>query len=292
MSDVQPIALAPAARAARQRRRILMGIAEHAVAIVLAIAFLAPFAIIFLTAFMTQAQSGTGALWPHPWVWTNFRDVFHAMPFGRNFANSVIYAVLACAGVIISSTPVAYALSRLRWRAREWVFIVVLATMMVPAQVTSLPLFVMYAKLGLVGTLAPLIVPCFFGDAYSIFLLRQFFLTIPQELTEAARIDGANEWQIMMRVIVPIGKPGIAAIGLFSFLWAWNDFYNPLLYTGNTSNTQTLAVALSRMATSQHQQAFQMQMAAALMFAIPVIVIFFFAQKAFVEGISITGVKG
>jgi len=290
MSDTQP--LAPAARAARQRRLILMTIAEHSVAIVLAIAFLAPFAIIFLTAFMTQAQSGTGALWPHPWVWTNFRDVFQAMPFARNFANSVIYAVLACTGVILSSVPVAYALSRLRWRAREWVFIVVLATMMVPAQVTSLPLFVMYAKFGLVGTLAPLIVPCFFGDAYSIFLLRQFFLTIPQELTEAARIDGANEWQIMMRVIVPIGKPGIAAIGLFSFLWAWNDFYNPLLYTGNTTNTQTLAVALSRMATSQHQQAFQMQMAAALMFAIPVIIIFFFAQKAFVEGISITGVKG
>jgi len=282
----------PVARSSRHRRHVLASVAEHSVAIALSVAFLAPFCIIVLTAFMTQAQAGTGSLWPHPWVFTNFRDVFTAMPFLRNFGNTVAYAGLACIGVVLSSTPVAYALSRLRWRGREWVFIVVLATMMVPAQVTSLPLYVMYSHLGWIGTLAPLIVPCFFGDAYSIFLLRQFFLTIPHELTEAARIDGANEFQIMMRVIVPIAKPGIAAIGLFAFLWAWNDFYNPLLYTGDNNLNQTLAVALSRMATSMHQQAYQMQMAAALMFAIPVIVIFFFAQRAFVEGISITGVKG
>jgi len=282
----------PVERSAHRNRHILATVAEHSVAIALSVAFLAPFCIIVLTAFMTQAQAGTGTLWPHPWVFTNFRDVFAAMPFLRNFGNTVLYAVLACIGVVLSSTPVAYALSRLRWRGREWVFIVVLATMMVPAQVTSLPLYVMYSHLGWIGTLAPLIVPTFFGDAYSIFLLRQFFLTIPHELTEAARIDGANEFQIMMRVIVPIAKPGIAAIGLFAFLWAWNDFYNPLLYTGDNNLNQTLAVALSRMATSMHQQAYQMQMAAALMFAIPVIVIFFFAQRAFVEGISITGVKG
>ena len=273
-------------------RRILTGIAEHAVAIALAVAFLAPFCIIFLTAFMTQVQAGTGDLWPKPWVWTNFGDVLSVMPFWRDFANTVLYAACACIGVVLSSTPVAYALSRIRWKGREWVFIVVLATMMIPVQVTSLPLYVLYAKIGWLGTLAPLIVPCFFGDAYSIFLLRQFFLTIPQELAEAARIDGANEFQIMMRVIVPIAKPGIAAIGLFSFLWAWNDFYNPLLYTGNSNKIQTLAVGLSQLAKSSHEQAAQLQMAAALMFAIPVIVMFFFAQKAFVEGISITGVKG
>ena len=276
---------------ARHPRRLLVGVAEHSVAIVLAIAFLAPFTIVFLTAFMTQHQAGTGTLWPNPWTW-NFPDVLAAMPFWRNFGNTVLYAGLACVGVILSSVPVAYALSRLRWRAREWVFMVVLATMMIPAQITSLPLYVMYSGVHLTGTLAPLIIPTFFGDAYSIFLLRQFFMTIPQELTEAARIDGANEFQIMMRVLVPIAKPGIAAIGLFAFLWAWNDFYNPLLYTGDSNNNQTLAVALSQLAKSSHEAAHQMQMAAALMFAIPVIVIFFFAQKAFVEGISITGVKG
>jgi len=270
---------------------MLAGVAEHAVAIVLAIAFLAPFAIIVLTAFMTQAQAGTGSLWPHPWVW-NFSDVVQVMPFWRNFGNTVLYAGLACIGVVLSSVPVAYALARLRWRARDWVFMVVLATMMIPAQITSLPLYVLYSNLGWMGTLAPLIVPTFFGDAYSIFLLRQFFLTIPQELTEAARIDGANEFQIMTRVVIPIARPGIAAIGLFAFLWAWNDFYNPLLYTGDTNNNQTLAVALSQLAKSSHEAAHQLQMAAALMFAIPVIIIFFFAQKAFVEGISITGVKG
>lgn len=278
--------------APRQRqRRLLSAIAEHAVAIALAIAFLAPFAIIALTAFMTQQQAGGGQLWPDPWVW-NFGDVLKVMPFWRDFGNTVVYAGLACVGVVVSSVPVAYALARLRWRARDWVFMVVLATMMIPAQVTSLPLYVLYSKLGWMGTLAPLIVPTFFGDAYSIFLLRQFFLTIPPDLTEAARIDGANDFQIMTRVVIPIAKPGIAAIGLFAFLWAWNDFYNPLLYTGDTNNNQTLAVALSQLAKSAHEAAHQLQMAAALMFALPVIVIFFFAQKAFVEGISITGVKG
>jgi multiple sugar transport system permease protein len=276
----------------RAGRRTLHLVAEHAPALALAVVFVAPLIISVLTAFMTQRQAGTGSLLPHPWRWNNFHAVFDAMPFLHDLYNTVLYAVLSAAGTVVSSVPVAYALSRLRWRGREVVFLLVLATMMIPAQVTSLPLYVLYANLHWIGSLKPLIVPSFFGDAFSIFLLRQFFLTLPAEMIEAARIDGANDWRILLRVVVPVAKPAIAAVGLFAFLYAWNDFYNPLLYTGNSTTGQTLAVALSQLAKSGHQGAYQLQMAASLMFLAPVLVIFFLAQRVFVEGITTTGVKG
>ncbi|MCT9075635.1 carbohydrate ABC transporter permease [Streptomyces fulvoviolaceus] len=279
-------------RQSRVGRRLLYLLAEHAPAVAIALCFLLPLTIGVLTAFMTQHQAGTGSLWPSPWEFGNFRKVFTAMPFGRDLLNTMLYAGLSTVGVVVSSVPVAYALARLRWRGREGVFLVVLAAMMIPAQVTSLPLYVMYAHIGWVGTLKPLIVPTFFGDAFSIFLLRQFFLTIPDEFTEAARVDGAGELRILWRVLIPMAKPAIAAVGLFAFLYAWNDFYNPLLYTGNSDTGQTLAVALSQLAKNGHQNAYELQMAASLMFLLPVLVLFFLAQKVFVEGIALTGVKG
>ncbi|WP_433171024.1 carbohydrate ABC transporter permease [Actinoallomurus sp. CA-150999] len=273
-------------------RRLLYRLAEHAPAVAVALCFLLPLTISVLTAFMTQHQAGTGSLWPSPWDFGNFRRVFSAMPFGRDLLNTILYAGLSTIGTVVSSVPVAYALARLRWRGREAFFLVVLAAMMLPAQVTSLPLYVFYSHIGWVGTLKPLIVPSFFGDAFSIFLLRQFFRTIPGELTEAARVDGAGELRILLRVMIPMTKPAIAAVGLFSFLYAWNDFYNPLLYTGNSQSGQTLAVALTQLAKSGHQNAYQLQMAASLMFLLPVLVLFFLAQKVFVEGIALTGIKG
>ncbi|WP_460345786.1 carbohydrate ABC transporter permease [Actinoallomurus acanthiterrae] len=273
-------------------RRLLYRLAEHAPAVAVALCFLLPLMISMLTAFMTQDQAGTGSLWPSPWDFGNFRRVFSAMPFGRDLLNTILYAGLSTVGTVVSSVPVAYALARLRWRGREAFFLVVLAAMMLPAQVTSLPLYVFYSHIGWVGTLKPLIVPSFFGDAFSIFLLRQFFRTIPGELTEAARVDGAGELRILLRVMIPMTKPAIAAVGLFSFLYAWNDFYNPLLYTGNSQSGQTLAVALTQLAKSGHQNAYQLQMAASLMFLLPVLVLFFLAQKVFVEGIALTGIKG
>ena len=273
-------------------RRVLGTVADHALAIAVALCFLLPFAICVITSVMTQSQAGTGALWPSKWAWHNFADVFTAMPFARDLWNTMLYAGLSTSGVVISSVPVAYALARLSWRGREVMFIVVLATMMIPAQVTSLPLYVIFSKLGWVNSLRPLIVPSFFGDAFSIFLLRQFFLTIPQEITEAARCDGASDWRILTRIVVPTAKPAIAAVGLFAFLYAWNDFYNPLLYTGNSTTSQTLAVGLTTLAKSAHQNSYQLQMAASIIFLAPVLLIFFFAQKVFVEGVTLTGVKG
>jgi multiple sugar transport system permease protein len=153
-------------------------------------------------------------------------------------------------------------------------------------------LYVVFVKVfHWVPSLKPLIIPNFFGDAFSIFLLRQFFRSVPDELADAARVDGASHWQILTRVIVPLAKPAIAAVALFSFLYNWNDFFAPLLYVGEDSKSWTLAVGLSEL-QSQHHTAWNLEMAAALLFMIPVIVLFFLAQKAFIEGITLTGVKG
>jgi multiple sugar transport system permease protein len=275
-----------------RRRRMLTSVANHAVAIALALAFLLPFVFIVATALMTNQQALSPNVWPHPFAWSNFSTVFHSFPFVRYTMNTVTYAGLATVGVLLSCTPVAYALSRLRWRGRQVAFMLVLSTLMLPPQVTIVPLYVIFVRLHWIGTLKPLIVPLFFGDAFTIFLLRQFFMTIPQELSDAARVDGAGELQILLRVIVPLAKPALAAVALFQFLYSWNDFFNPLLYAGNNPNAWTLAVALQQFTNLSRGVLWNLQMAASLLFMLPVIVIFFFAQKAFVQGVTLTGVKG
>jgi multiple sugar transport system permease protein len=278
-----------------RRRRFLTSVANHSMAIALSIIFLAPFVFVLLTALMTREQALSTHLWPHPFRWRNFRDVFHIFPLWKYALNSTLYAGLSTIGVVLSSVPVAYALSRMRWRGRQVTFLVVLSTLMLPVQVTIVPLYVIFVKLHWIGSLKPLIVPAFFGDAFSIFLLRQFFLTIPEELSDAARVDGAGEFQIMTRVVVPLSKAGIAAVALFQFLYAWNDFFNPLVYSGSNPNTVTLAVGLSRLVENIQVHLgvlWNIEMAASLLFMLPVIVLFFFAQRAFMEGVTLTGVKG
>jgi multiple sugar transport system permease protein len=292
----------PARTAARRRlpapvrrRRALVSVANHSMAVVLSVVFLAPFAFIVLTALMTRQQALSSRLWPSPFRWANFRDVFRLFPLWRYALNTTLYAVLSTVGVVLSCVPVAYALSRMRWRGRQAVFLVVLATLMLPTQVTVVPLYVIFVRLHWIGSLKPLIVPSFFGDAFSIFLLRQFFLTIPQELSDAARVDGAGEFQVMTRVVVPLAKAGIAAVALFQFLYAWNDFFNPLVFSGSNPKTLTLAVGLAELVQSTQVHLgvlWNVEMAASVLFMLPVIVIFFFAQKAFIEGVTLTGVKG
>jgi multiple sugar transport system permease protein len=275
------------------RRRSLFGaVAKHTVAIFFLAIFVMPFIFVMLTAVMSQQQALSTKLWPSPFEWSNFREVFTLVPFWLYTYNTVFYATLATIGVVVSSVPVAYAFSRMRWRGREGVFLLLLATMMLPAQVTIVPLFVFFTGIHLVGSLWPLIIPTFFGDAFSIFLLRQFFLTIPQDLIDAARVDGANEFQIMWYVVVKLAKPAIAAIGLFQFLYAWNDFFGPLVYSGSNSNIWTLSVGLQQFTTVHRGVLWNLQMAAAMMFMLPVILLFIFTQKVFIEGVTLTGVKG
>jgi multiple sugar transport system permease protein len=275
-----------------RRRRLLLSVANHSVAIALSIAFLVPFVFILLTSLMTNQQALSQELWPHPFRWSNYSEVFSAFPFLRYTLNSFTYAGLATVGVVLSGVPVAYALSRMRWRGRQTAFVLVLSTLMLPPQVTIVPLYVIFVRLQWIGTLKPLIIPLFFGDAFTIFLLRQFFMTIPKELSDAARVDGASELQILLRVIVPLAKPAIAAVALFQFLYSWNDFFNPLLYAGNNPDSWTLAVALTQLTTLSRGVLWNLQMAGALLFTLPVIILFFFAQRVFVQGVTLTGVKG
>jgi multiple sugar transport system permease protein len=276
-----------------RRRRLLLAVANHSIAIVISAVFVLPFFFILVTALMTQQQALTTHLWPSPFQWGNFAKVFSEIPLIRYTYSTLVYAVLATIGVVASSIPVAYALSRMSWRGRNVAFLLVISTLMLPIQVTIVPLYVVFVRLHWIGSLKPLIVPAFFGDAFTIFLLRQFFLTIPQELSDAARVDGGGEFQIMTRVIMPLAKPAIAAVALFQFLYCWNDFFGPLLYTGSNPKIWTLAVGLSQYSETVHRSVlWNIQMAASVLFMLPVIVLFFLAQRVFVEGVTLTGVKG
>jgi multiple sugar transport system permease protein len=274
-----------------RRRRLLNLVATHAVLIALAIAFLLPFVFITLTALMTNEQALSSQLWPHPFRFRNFIDVFTTAPLLRWTYNTMVYSFLATLGVLVSSVPVAYALARVRWRGRNVAFVIVLVALMLPPQVTVVPLYVMWAKLHLVGTLWPVILPNWFGDAFSIFLLRQFFLTIPEEYLDAARVDGCGELRILFTVVTRLAKPALAAVALFSFLYTFNDFFLPLLYVGENSHNWVLSIGLAQF-RSFHQVQWNLTMAATLLVMAPVIILFFLAQRAFVEGVTLTGVKG
>lgn len=283
----------PRARSATAKRRsFLAGVANHAVAIALCAVFLMPFVFVVLTSLMTEHQALTRELIPHPFQWSNYLEVFRVEPIARYAWNTFLYASLATVGVVVSSVPVAYALSVIKWRGQRLVFLLVIGTMMLPAQVTIVPLYLIFVKLGWIGSLRPLIVPAFFGDAFSIFLLRQFFLSIPQELVDAARVDGANDLQILRLVVIRIAKPAIAAVALFQFLYAWNDFFGPLIYSGSNGGIWTLSVGLQQFTTTHRGVLWNLQMAASVLFMLPVIVLFLLAQKAFIEGVTLTGVKG
>ena len=274
-----------------RRRRFLIAVAEHSLLIATAIAFIAPVVFILLTSLMTNQQALSPDLWPRSFEWGNYADVFHKSPLLRWTVNTMIYAGLATLGVVVSSIPVAYALSRMRWKGRDAVFLVVLVALMLPPQVAVVPLYVMWAKLDLVGTLWPLIIPVWFGDAFAIFLLRQFFLTIPEEYLDAARVDGCGEFRILTTVVVRLAKPAIAAVALFSVLYCFNDFFLPLLYVGENPDNWVVQIGLSQF-RSLHQVQWNLVMAATILVMLPVLVLFFLAQRAFVEGVTLTGVKG
>jgi multiple sugar transport system permease protein len=282
------------AAAARRKKRwndFLHMIGNHSVLIGLSAIFLLPLYLVTVISLMDHGQAETRSIWPNPFVWHNYIDVFTAVPFLKWTLNTLFVATLSTIGTVVSSVPPAYVLSRLQWKGRGVTFIIILSTMMLPGQVTMIPVYIIFSRLHWIPSFLPLIVPSFFASAFSIFLLRQFFVSIPDEISDAARIDGCSEFKLMMRIVVPLAKPAIMAIALFSFLGAWNDFFGPLLYIVENESLWTLGIGLNAFQGIHHVES-NMMMTASVLFMAPVIVLFFFSQKVFIEGVTLTGVKG
>jgi multiple sugar transport system permease protein len=278
-------------RQSRRRRGFLLWWANYSIAIALSIMFIAPIVLIVLTSLMTGHQALTSDYWPRSWHPENFVEVFRRAPMVRYMANSMLYAGLATGFMLLSSIPAAYALARLRWRGQNAALVLVIMMMMLPPQVTVVPLYIMWARFDLTGSLWPLILPNLLGDAFSIFLLRQFLLTIPDEYSDAARVDGCSEVRVLVNVILPLAKPAIAATAMFMFFYTWNDYYGPLLYASENPGAWPVSLGLASF-RGAHDVSWNLTMAATVLVMLPIFVIFAFAQKAFVEGVNLTGVKG
>jgi len=231
-------------------------------------------------------------LWPHEIVWQNFDQATRTFPFLSYLENTIFYAALTVLGSVLSNFVIAYGFSRIKWTGRDLLFYPVIASIFIFIQfpvnpITMVPMFSFFARLGLVNSFLPLILPTFFGNPFFIFLLRQFMLQIPADLSEAARIDGANEFQIMYRIILPLARPALVVVGLLAGVNAWNDFLGPLIYLQN-DKLYTLSLGLTFFKT-MHGIQFNLLMAASCLVVLPVIVVFLFFQRFFIEGISLGG---
>ena len=297
-------AVAPAIPKRRRRSpiQILRGsVGPRIVLVAAAVLFIVPFYWMFVTALKSNQELThfPPTIIPGNWVWQNFVDAVNYIPFGLYALNSVIITVGVTIGAVISNTLVAYGFSRIQWPGRNLLFYMCIATLFLPYPVILVALFDIFGKLpsfGLQGahswvdTFLPLIVPAFFGNPFYIFLMRQFMLGIPHELSDAAKVDGASEIQTFRKVILPLAKPAVVVVAIFSAVGAWNEFLLPLLYLQDSSK-YPLAVGLA-FYTSEHDVAYNLLMAACTLVVLPIVLCFLFAQRFFVEGITVGGVKG
>lgn len=277
----------------RQRRRMRYYIWVYALLLLGAVVFSLPF---FWMVSMALKPSDQIFVFPPVWLpdpirWENFTEGWSKyFPFWVFLRNTVIITANNVVGNLVSCTLVAYGFARLRAPESGFLFMLVLATMMVPEQVTMIPVYYLFTQLGWVNTFLPLTVPAWFGYPFFIFLLRQFFLTLPRDLDDAARIDGCSTWGILYRILLPLSKPALAAVAVFAFIRNWNSFLYPLIYL-NDLDKYTLQLGLN-MFRGQYYADFHLMMAVALLVLIPIIVVFFLAQKYFIQGIALTGLKG
>ena len=279
-------------RRTAQRESIRRGIA-YIVLILGSLAMIVPFAWMVSTSLK---QEGSVFIFPPVWIphpvrWDNYVTLFSLVPFGNAFVNSIIVATAATVGQVLSASLAAYAFARLRFRGKNVLFIIFLATMMVPSQVTLIPTFILFRAIGWINTLLPLTVPAFFGSAFGIFLLRQFFLTLPHELFEAAVIDGASPPHMYWRLALPLAKPALATFGVFVFMGAWNDLITPAIYINDMSK-MTLPLVLAQFNNAFGADYTAHTMAGAVLSVLPLLIAFLLAQKYFVQGITLTGLKG
>ncbi|SDD33299.1 multiple sugar transport system permease protein [Paenibacillus sp. UNCCL117] len=267
--------------------------AGFAALIIVSVLFIVPFLWLLRSSLMDLSQIFImPPQWiPKPFHFENFINALTVVPFGAFFKNTVIIVAGVLLGTVVSSTVAAFGFSRIRWKGRETVFAILMSTMMLPAAVTLIPSFIGWKTLGFYDTFYPLIAPAYFGGGiFNIFLLRQFYMTIPQDFDEAALVDGANYFQIYWRVILPLSRSAVIVVALFTFLGSWNDFMGPLIYLKSDTRF-TLALGLQMFQGSYTAQ-WDLLMAASTVVILPCIVVFLIGQRYFLEGITLTGLKG
>lgn len=274
--------------------RFLTRLVFYLMIMILGLAFALPLLWMISTSLKTDPQVyRVPPIWiPNPMRFQNYVEVCTRRPFGLWFVNTLQYCIPSTIGVLVSSVLVAYSFSRIQWWGRDFLFFLCISTMMIPFQVQMIPLYIIFRNIGWIDSYKPLIVPSFFGNAYYIFLLRQFFRTVPEELSDAARIDGCSELDILLRIFVPLSKPALAVVALFRFMAAWNDFLGPLIYI-NREALYPLSLGLKSLRSSFSEALeWPYMMAASTMIVLPIVVTFFLTQRTFVEGITLTGIKG
>lgn len=280
--------------------KIVLEVLKYIVLILLSISFFFPLYWMAVSALKDDPQIYTipPILIPNPMHWENFAAAWTTkFDFNLMAINSIFrYCLPVTLGTVLMSTIVAYGFSRIKWKGRDTLFYICIGTMMMPWQVTMVPLFIVYRNLHWTNSYLPLVVPSLFGGAYFIFLLRQFLMTIPEELSDAARIDGASEVGILFQIILPLMTPALTVVALFRWLGAWNDYLGPLIYLNRPDlyplalGVQQLRVAVTSMGTQANTYPYLM--AVSTIIALPILILFFFAQRTFIEGISMTGIKG
>ncbi|MFJ2503548.1 MULTISPECIES: carbohydrate ABC transporter permease [Microbacterium] len=275
----------------RRVRRTMRRVRQQVSVALLALLFLFPLLVMLSTAFKTPGDvfSSPPSLLPTDWTMDNFAEAFEQIPVWRYLGNTLFVSGMSILGTVISCPLVAYALAKVRWRGSRPLLILVLATMMLPPQVTLIPLFLVWNGLEATNTYLPLIVPAFLGTPFFIFMIRQFLLAVPDELIEAARLDGASEFRTYATIVLPLARPAIVTAAIFQFVWAWTDFLNPLIYL-NDESTYTLSIGLYAF-FGENDVAWGPLMAACVMFTLPAVVIFLIGQKFFIGGASAGALK-
>lgn len=279
-------------------REVLNKVVLYIILLFLSFMFALPFLWMISSSLKNDAQTyAIPPVWiPIPARWANFPEALTYLPFHEYFFNTMRIALPAAIGTLLSCTIVAYGFARLEWSLRDPLFFVCIATMMIPFQVTMIPLFITYRNLGWINTFKPLTVPSWFGIPYFIFLLRQFFMTVPQDLSDAAKIDGCSELRTLVSIMIPLAKPALAVVGLFRIMWAWNDYVGPLIYL-NDEAKYPLALGLQHLRDAgvgvlEMRLVWPYLMAASTVTILPIVLMYFFTQRTFIEGIALTGVKG
>jgi multiple sugar transport system permease protein len=276
----------------RHTQKRLLDIGTYILLIAGSVIMLGPFLWMVSTAFKLPADQFTRTLIPPTWTTQNFRELFSVdINFPKLFFNSFYISLLTVIGQLFTCAMAAFCFAVVQFKGRNFLFTLLLITLMIPGQVTLIPNFIVFKTFGLVGTSVPLWLPAFWGGAFGTFLLRQYFLTIPRDLVDAARVDGASLFQIFWKIYVPLSKPALAALSIFVFQGAWNDLLHPLVYMPAVPNT-TLTVGLAFFQQQLTQGGkFTVLMAGALISILPLVIVFFIAQKQFIEGIALSGIK-